>query len=42
MGDVFGAEYFSKLALLWGQESNKNGGKTQLRAENVTFIKTIG
>jgi proteasome activator subunit 4 len=28
--------------MLWGQESNRNGGKTQLRSENVTFIKTIG
>jgi proteasome activator subunit 4 len=42
MHDALGAEYYSKLAMLWGQESNRNGGKTQLRSENVTFIKTIG
>jgi proteasome activator subunit 4 len=42
MRDALGAEYYSKLAMLWGQESNRNGGKTQLRSENVTFIKTIG
>jgi len=42
MRDALGAEYYSKLAMLWGQESNRNGVKTQLRSENVTFIKTIG
>ena len=42
MSDVLGTEYYSKLAMLWGQESNRNGGKTQLRSENVTFIKTLG
>jgi proteasome activator subunit 4 len=40
--NTLGTEYYSKLGMLWGQESNRNGGKTQLRSENVTFIKTIG
>lgn len=42
MRDVISKEYYSKLGLLWGQESNKSGGTTQLRSDNVTFIKTIG
>jgi proteasome activator subunit 4 len=35
-------DYFGKLALLWGQESNRNGGTTELRGDNVTFIKSLG
>jgi proteasome activator subunit 4 len=42
ISEVLGTDYYTKLVLLWGQESNRNGGKTQLRSENVTFIKTIG
>jgi proteasome activator subunit 4 len=41
MSDALGVEYYSKLAMLWGQESNQNGGKTQLRTENIAFVKTI-
>lgn len=42
ISDILGTEYYSKLGLLWGQESNKSGESTQLRSENVTFIKSIG
>lgn len=34
--------FFTVLALLWGQESMKNTTTPELRAENVTFIKSIG
>ncbi len=34
--------FFSVLALLWGQESMKNSTTPELRAENVTFMKSIG
>ncbi|KAH9922007.1 ARM repeat-containing protein [Epithele typhae] len=33
--------FFTVLALLWGQESMKNGTTPELRAENVTFMKSI-
>ncbi|KZT23745.1 hypothetical protein NEOLEDRAFT_1135845 [Neolentinus lepideus HHB14362 ss-1] len=33
--------YFEKLAQLWGQESNKNGGTTDLRSDNAVFAKTL-
>ncbi|KAL1951786.1 hypothetical protein VTO73DRAFT_935 [Trametes versicolor] len=33
--------FFSVLALLWGQESMKNSTTPELRAENVTFMKSI-
>lgn len=42
MSDTLGTKYYSTLAILWGQESNRNERKTQLRSENVTFVKTIG
>jgi proteasome activator subunit 4 len=35
-------DYFAKLALLWGQESNRSGATTELRSDNVTFIKSLG
>ena len=34
--------FFTVLALLWGQESMKNSANPELRGENVTFMKTIG
>lgn len=34
--------FFTVLALLWGQESMKNNTTPELRAENVTFMKSIG
>ena len=34
--------FFTVLALLWGQESMKNTTNPELRAENVTFMKSIG
>ncbi|TFK89763.1 ARM repeat-containing protein [Polyporus arcularius HHB13444] len=33
--------FFTALALLWGQESMKNSTTPELRAENVTFMKSI-
>ncbi|KAI0757312.1 ARM repeat-containing protein [Daedaleopsis nitida] len=33
--------FFTVLALLWGQESMKNTTTPELRAENVTFMKSI-
>ncbi|EJF66455.1 ARM repeat-containing protein [Dichomitus squalens LYAD-421 SS1] len=33
--------FFTVLALLWGQESMKNSATPELRAENVTFMKSI-
>ncbi|TFK57500.1 ARM repeat-containing protein [Heliocybe sulcata] len=33
--------YFQKLAELWSQESNKNGGTTDLRSDNAVFAKTL-
>ncbi|KDQ54780.1 hypothetical protein JAAARDRAFT_134622 [Jaapia argillacea MUCL 33604] len=34
-------DYFSKLALLWSQESNRSGGATDVRQDNCVFIKTL-
>lgn len=42
ISNVLGAEYYSKLSSLWSQESNKSKQSTQLRPENIAFIKTIG
>lgn len=38
---ALGTEFYSKLALLWGQESNKNSGTIDLRTDNVAFMKTL-
>lgn len=35
-------DYFKTLSLLWSQESNKTGGTTELRPENIAFIKSLG
>jgi proteasome activator subunit 4 len=35
------ADYFEKLMVLWGQESSRNMTSPELRADNVTFIKSI-
>lgn len=40
--NVLGTEFYSKLAVLWGQESNKNPGTIDLRADNLAFMKTLG
>ena len=41
--EVFSAEgYFSQLARLFGQESNKESNRLTLRPENAIFIKSIG
>jgi proteasome activator subunit 4 len=34
--------YFKKLSLLWSQESNRNGGATELRPDNASYIKSLG
>ncbi|KAI8995384.1 ARM repeat-containing protein [Trametes punicea] len=42
MSEVMSQEnFFTLLALLWGQESMKNSTTPELRAENVTFMKSI-
>ncbi|KAJ2996608.1 hypothetical protein NUW54_g7221 [Trametes sanguinea] len=42
MSEVMGQDnFFTVLALLWGQESMKNSTTPELRAENVTFMKSI-
>ncbi|KAI0823074.1 ARM repeat-containing protein [Trametes gibbosa] len=42
MSEVMGqGNFFTVLALLWGQESMKNSTTPELRAENVTFMKSI-
>ena len=35
-------DFFLKLAQLWSQESSRNGGTTEIRGDNVTFLKTLG
>jgi proteasome activator subunit 4 len=35
-------DYVAKLSLLWGQEAVKEGSKTELRLENVSFVKSLG
>jgi proteasome activator subunit 4 len=43
MGSVMTSDgYFDKLALLWGQDSNRNSGTAELRGEHVAFMKTLG
>lgn len=39
---ISGSSYYGDLTSLWGQESSKNTAKPLLRADNVSFIKTIG
>ncbi|KAG6828604.1 hypothetical protein H0H92_007299 [Tricholoma furcatifolium] len=34
-------DYYPNLILLWGQESAKSGGTTELRKENTSFIKSL-
>ncbi|KAG5350853.1 hypothetical protein C0989_009023 [Termitomyces sp. Mn162] len=34
-------DYYSKLLLLWSQESGKSGGTIELRKENILFIKSL-
>lgn len=34
-------DYFKQLALLWGQETSKNGGALEVRPENVAFFKSL-
>lgn len=42
IGEVIAeADYFEKLMALWGQESSRNMTSPELRADNVTFIKSI-
>ncbi|ETW87560.1 hypothetical protein HETIRDRAFT_469691 [Heterobasidion irregulare TC 32-1] len=38
---ISGSSYYGDLTALWGQESSKNTAKPLLRADNVSFIKTI-
>jgi hypothetical protein len=40
--DVVGEKYYSTLSLLWGQETNRHGEPTEVRGDNVTFIKSLG
>lgn len=39
--DALHADFYSNLALLWGQESNKTSSTLELRGHNVTFLKTL-
>ncbi|CAL1696390.1 unnamed protein product [Somion occarium] len=42
MSEVFNTgNYFSKLALLLGQESGRNPSNLELRADNIVFMKSI-
>ncbi|KDQ20580.1 hypothetical protein BOTBODRAFT_169318 [Botryobasidium botryosum FD-172 SS1] len=34
-------DWFTKLAILWAQEGNRTNAKTDLRAENLEFFKSI-
>ncbi|KAJ7293229.1 hypothetical protein C8J57DRAFT_19449 [Mycena rebaudengoi] len=34
-------DYFQKLAALWSQESNKSSGNVDLRADNLSYIKSL-
>ncbi|KIK95621.1 hypothetical protein PAXRUDRAFT_826811 [Paxillus rubicundulus Ve08.2h10] len=34
-------DYYSNLVVLWGQETNNNAATSDLRSENILFIKTI-
>lgn len=36
------SDYYSKLLLLWGQESAKTNSTVELRSENVLYIKSLG
>jgi proteasome activator subunit 4 len=35
------AEFFATLTQLWSQESSRNGGSTEIRGDNVTFMKSL-
>lgn len=35
-------DYFLKLAQLWSQESSRKDGTTEIRGDNVTFLKSLG
>lgn len=37
-----GKDYYSKLAALWSQETENNANVSDLRPENVLFVKSIG
>ncbi len=39
---VEGEQFFRNLALLWSQETSKNGGIIDLRLDNVAFVKSLG
>ncbi|KAF8559342.1 hypothetical protein OG21DRAFT_1402974 [Imleria badia] len=41
ISDYIGKDYYSKLAALWSQETDNNTGASDLRSENVLFIKSI-
>ncbi|TFK76811.1 hypothetical protein BDN72DRAFT_829977 [Pluteus cervinus] len=38
---VEGEQFFRNLALLWSQETSKNGGIIDLRLDNVAFVKSL-
>lgn len=40
--EYIGKDYYSKLAALWSQETDNNAGVSDLRPENVLFVKSIG
>ena len=40
--DVISEKYYSTLTSLWGQESNRESGTTDVRDENITFVKSLG
>ena len=37
-----GKDYYSKLATLWSQETENNASTSDLRPENVLFVKSLG
>ncbi|KIK71342.1 hypothetical protein GYMLUDRAFT_33493 [Collybiopsis luxurians FD-317 M1] len=38
---ITSSEYFSKLLLLWGQESTKTSSLIEIRSENVLYVKSL-
>ncbi|KAH7927359.1 hypothetical protein BV22DRAFT_1031842 [Leucogyrophana mollusca] len=41
IGDFASREYYTQLALLWSEESNKSSVAAELRRDNVAFIKSL-
>ncbi|KAH7915111.1 armadillo-type protein [Hygrophoropsis aurantiaca] len=41
ISDMMTGEYYSQLALLWSQESNKSSTTANIRGENASYIKSL-